>query len=372
MNLLDKVIQEWSYKTKKGYPDINSKEDMDLFESMFGFRLLLLEKKYPFSYLNPIAKKIAKELIAKLGLEQDEIMAHSKNRIIVYTDRNRQEVFKSLQDIGYQKEQITGSSAGGFRTPEGVEIIHKAQTTIGDAGINNEKIVTRKIEERIELQGGPIDVKFVADNKTLAFTKVSKAEQKGRDSKGNKKADIILIGDKAYPISIKKDGSFRWSSASTSHREVFTKVLQSAKQGKIPQLTLVEDEQNPRLLKMINPSNNRPYGRVFIKNAPNLTIKDVAFGSDNAIIVQRSFEDEDFSFANNILTITATKIYENEDDFSEEDKPILQFERNASKATSKDPQSIIGRGITLRTVPAYFTKSGERANNLTIDYSKLD
>jgi len=39
VDLLDKVIQEWSYRTNKGYPDINSKHDMDLFESMFGFRL---------------------------------------------------------------------------------------------------------------------------------------------------------------------------------------------------------------------------------------------------------------------------------------------------------------------------------------------
>lgn len=39
MSILDKVIQEWAHKTNKGYPDINSKEDMDLFESMFGFRL---------------------------------------------------------------------------------------------------------------------------------------------------------------------------------------------------------------------------------------------------------------------------------------------------------------------------------------------
>ncbi len=37
MKLIDRVILEWSYKTKKGYPDINSQEDMDLFESMFGF-----------------------------------------------------------------------------------------------------------------------------------------------------------------------------------------------------------------------------------------------------------------------------------------------------------------------------------------------
>jgi len=39
MNIIDRVILEWSYKTKKGYPDIKSQEDMDLFESMFGFEL---------------------------------------------------------------------------------------------------------------------------------------------------------------------------------------------------------------------------------------------------------------------------------------------------------------------------------------------
>ena len=39
MKLLDKVILEWSYKTKKGYPDINNEEDMRIFESMFGFEL---------------------------------------------------------------------------------------------------------------------------------------------------------------------------------------------------------------------------------------------------------------------------------------------------------------------------------------------
>jgi|14BtaG_2_1085337.scaffolds.fasta_scaffold07070_4 hypothetical protein len=39
MNIIDRVILEWSYKTKKGYPDINSQEDMDLFESMFGFNI---------------------------------------------------------------------------------------------------------------------------------------------------------------------------------------------------------------------------------------------------------------------------------------------------------------------------------------------
>ena len=39
MNIIDRVLLEWSYKTKKGYPDINSQEDMALFESIFGFKL---------------------------------------------------------------------------------------------------------------------------------------------------------------------------------------------------------------------------------------------------------------------------------------------------------------------------------------------
>lgn len=49
MNLIDKAILEWSYKTKKGYPDINSQEDMALFESIFGFNILLKESNIQVS-----------------------------------------------------------------------------------------------------------------------------------------------------------------------------------------------------------------------------------------------------------------------------------------------------------------------------------
>ena len=39
MNLIEKAILEWSYRTKKGYPDLNNEEDLRVFESMFGFTL---------------------------------------------------------------------------------------------------------------------------------------------------------------------------------------------------------------------------------------------------------------------------------------------------------------------------------------------
>ena len=40
MNLIDKVILEWSYRTEKGYPDINNENDLRVFKSLFGFDLL--------------------------------------------------------------------------------------------------------------------------------------------------------------------------------------------------------------------------------------------------------------------------------------------------------------------------------------------
>ena len=39
MDLLDKVLLEWSVRCKKGYPDFNNEQDLAIFESMFGFSL---------------------------------------------------------------------------------------------------------------------------------------------------------------------------------------------------------------------------------------------------------------------------------------------------------------------------------------------
>ena len=368
MNLIDRVILEWSYKTKKGYPDINSQEDIALFESIFGFSLT--EGKKPISYLTSQAQIIAKELINKLNLDDGEIMAHAKNRIIVYTDRPRQDVFSALAALGYEKDTITGSSAGGFRTPEGIEIIHKAQSSVGDAGLDNEDIVVQKVKEFAAIHG-KVNVIIKGQNKTLTFKGVTSASGVGRDTGDNKKADITLHASSTnVPISIKKDGSFRWSSAMKSHGDLFHKIMGDAYSGKRDDLKLVADEENPRLLKMVNPKNDLPYGRIHVINAPGLDFESMAFGSDNSTVIQRTFTDEDFILENDTITIIATKVYNKVSDFEDRDQPIIQFERNASKATKTDGYT--GRGITIRTVPVSVKdKATSRANNLTIDYNDL-
>ena len=56
MDLLDKVLLEWSVRCEKGYPDFNNEQDLAIFESMFGFRLLSE---------NAFEKEVTQQLINK-------------------------------------------------------------------------------------------------------------------------------------------------------------------------------------------------------------------------------------------------------------------------------------------------------------------
>jgi hypothetical protein len=83
MNLIDKVLLEWSYKTKKGYPDINSQEDMDLFESIFGFNLNEAYTDFPTSIdqiSNPKIQELFKIVKAFRGLKINGPIALDLNK----------------------------------------------------------------------------------------------------------------------------------------------------------------------------------------------------------------------------------------------------------------------------------------------------
>jgi len=123
MNLIDKVLLEWSYKTTKGYPDINSQEDIALFESMFGFDLTVTElKKLEYDILTDRAKEIAQELIQVLGIEQSQIIPQSKTGIVIYTpDRNV--LFDRIQDSG-QFGKATQVRTGNWKK-DGITIVLK-------------------------------------------------------------------------------------------------------------------------------------------------------------------------------------------------------------------------------------------------------
>ena len=72
MDVLDKFFKKFSYKFPKGYPDINSQEDMALFESLFGFNLneLTVDPLYqskgvfnPFYEIEPTVDKQVRDIL---------------------------------------------------------------------------------------------------------------------------------------------------------------------------------------------------------------------------------------------------------------------------------------------------------------------
>ena len=129
MNVIDRVILEWSYKTRKGYPDINSQEDMDLFESMFGFNL----KETP---LTP------KELSKQNSKTKEE-----RIDILIYKIKN--------------KEPLELDKGGSFivNDPTGAKVaeleswdISKGPVTLEDEDGN--KVTTSKLKKSEDFGGG--------------------------------------------------------------------------------------------------------------------------------------------------------------------------------------------------------------------------
>jgi hypothetical protein len=379
MNIFEKYLNSISYKFPKGYPDISNPTDVLLLESLISEVLgenNIFELKKPYENLSSKAKETASEIMKALNLTTDDIKAHSSNRIIILTDIPRSKVFQQLEELGYTRDiTIPGSSAGGFRAPNGVEIIEKSKslTSVGGAGVENENIFTDNINKYAS-ESNPITVIISpTEGKTLTYKNVIGAKHVGKEGEnlGYKGDSAIISKQGEFHISIKKDGPFRWESAMTRYADLYDKFMGKAYNNQIPDLKLVPDPINPKVLQMINPNNNKPYGRIYITGAPELEnqLPELVFGKDKAMVVQKTFMDSDFKFQNGVLTISSTKNITSLNDLQDKDLPVIEFERNASKATKLDGYR--GRGIILRISPKG-RMAGElsKANTLTLTYDQ--
>ena len=378
--IADKIVREWSYRCEKGYPDLENEKDLKVLKETFG---IILERKKEYSYLNPESRQLADTLLNILDLDKTSIEPSSKKNFAIRAPKEIprmelvDEIHSHAEELGLEfRVGGMGSSIGGFIHKElGIKVIFKDEATkrMGAAGKDNEKIFLNQVD-RYASEDAPIKVEIIPKkgNKILKYENIVSAEAVPRKfERDGYKADANLkdYRGKIYGVSIKKDGPFRWSSIMGTHKNLLEKILNKAKKGGIPKLDLRESERNPYVLNMVNPDNDKNYGRVYIINVPGVDIEKQAFGKDNADVVQRTFSENDFNFKNDILQITSSKNYQTKEDFGEEDAPVVRLEKNASKATKTD--GVLRRGITVRTVPAYLMKSTDRANNLTLDYTKL-
>tara|TARA_R100000734_G_C3318082_1_gene111845 strand:+ start:3107 stop:4240 length:1134 start_codon:yes stop_codon:yes gene_type:complete len=240
MNLIDRVILEWSYRTKKGYPDLNNEDDLRLFESMFGIDLIeVLDKGYRVLKFSELIKRGAPRLVKFYDMVQSNDSFYNTDGSEVklkFASEEYADLFKNRDLDGIRK--IAGSRVNNFpffidsennsvslndllKTPEFGGKGAGSGTVVED---ENLYILKKKLNSLIDVEGGTIDV--VVNGKAY---KIGSAETQS----GMPKSDFNLLDEKGNPvvfISHKKAGSkgpaasdfIRWSgyTAYADHPEV--------------------------------------------------------------------------------------------------------------------------------------------------------
>ena len=165
------------------------------------------------------------------------------------------------------------------------------------AGIENEIIIIKQINEMIEQAHSPIDIifKIKGKSKTCKYSNITECLEMGRDTSGRKKADIVLVNTnkKKYGVSIKKDGAEIWESADRYWGDKAKKYLdREMKNGNI-----VLDDMGSFF--KVNPN--------FAIKATGAEVRNVVFGSDllgGGAIIERTFGSKDFEYDGKTNTLT--------------------------------------------------------------------
>lgn len=295
MDLLDKVLLEWSYRTKKGYPDLNNEKDLAIFESMFGFSLSeVLDKGYRILKFSELIKRGAPRLVIlydKIKANQPLFTSDGTETLLKFSSEEYAELFKNrdvkgIRDVSSNKpnsfpffvnkegKAITLNDL--LKTPEFGGRGAGSGTVVED---ENLYILKKKLKDLITVEGGSIQVEVGGK-----VYEVSSAETQ----RGGPKSDFNLLDSKNKPvifISHKKAGGkgpdagdfIRWSGYTMyrDHPEVkkfneeLIRFLETNELDGLPRATrfvsAIEDDELVRKL-IYGPK----YGEEFSKD--NVTI----------------------------------------------------------------------------------------------------
>lgn len=357
MDPLLKFLNSIAYKFPKGYPDMNNEQDVLMVENelkSIGIEVNLKEAKKPFEFLSSKAQEVANKIIDIFSYSKENVKADSKNRIIILTDDSRNAIFSKLEDLGFERDpNIKGSSQGGVRNSEGIEIILKPLSGQGSqsAGKQNEADFNNIINSAIEENKGPITVNFVSSNgKNLTYKNVAKAQDASVAGASDfDKSDTDLLnpeGKIIVGISLKKKNAIRWESSKTrpiggvnifkSFIEKVGKLGSENEVGKFDNVVLQPLERQNKY-KLYDPINDKVLSKVVIKGTPEEVLDRVIFGEskNDVIVIKETFEGgfKNYKLENGVLTIKCSLIYTDIKDIEgTEDEPVFAFSNHIGQA----------------------------------------
>ena len=283
MDILEKFLYSIAYKFPKGYPDMKDPKDVSmLYEEFKKMGVEVEEAKQPFEKLSPKAQEVALRISKELNIPKENILSDASNRIMILTDEPRLKLMNQLVNLEFEQDpNIKGSSQGGVRSPEGVEVIIKPLSGQGKSsqGKANEVGFENLINSKVEEHGGPITVILKSSKKNIKLPNVAQAKDvSATDINSFAKADVQLLdpSDKVVAnISLKKRNAIRWESSKTrpigginifnSFIDKVGKVGSDDEIGKFENVVLYTLERQGKY-KLYNPTTNKILSKVTIKN----------------------------------------------------------------------------------------------------------
>ena len=380
MDILEQFLYSIAYKFPKGYPDMKDPKDVFmLYEEFKKIGIDVEEAKQPFEKLSSKAQEIALDISQKFDIPKENILSDASNRIMILTDESRSDLIKKLIDAGFERDvNIKGSSQGGVKSPEGVEVIVKPLSKQGaqSSGKSNELAFNDIINSKVAENGGPITVILKSSKKNIKISNVQAAEDVSKKGASEfEKADTHLLnpeGTTIANISLKQRNAIRWESSKTrsigginifnSFIDKVGKIGSEDEVGKFEDVVLYPLDRQGKY-KLYNPITNKILSKVTITNIPENVWKMVIFGNDvpKTIVVKETFEGgyNDYTFENGVLTLNCYAIYTDAKDVEGTfDEPVFAFSnhigqsygvefRSFSKGALYDDQDLKGSGAEI-------------------------
>ena len=321
-------------------------------KKMMGEKRIKIIRENKVTKKNPIKFRILKENDAESGIEilkkelgftDDNFVKQSSVTYKLLVPRaDRLDIatkIDKIEDFEFDPN-LKGSSIGGIKY-KNAKFLLKPSGVQGraSAGTENEDVLVNEV--RKYLQQGAKNVIFQGTNQNYVTKNIKEILDVGYDTASGKKADVVLVGDKKYPISIKKDNAGFWESSDTRYKDVVLKLSDKIKNGDFaPQLVFkpfVDKMGNTKegINIMFNDETNKPVTGVIVTDLPTKDEQSIIFGSDNAVVIYKTYLPSDFDLQGENLNVKVNTIITDLKQIEEFNlEPVLNIRRDVTRTAT--------------------------------------
>ena len=337
-------------KGSRTYMDPDEMTPYARFKKMMGEKRIKIIRESLESKKTSPKLKILKESDAEKGIEilkkelnltDNDFKKINSKSVKILVPRPERKAYANridqIEDFTYDVN-MPGSSIGGIKYKDNIKFSLKPVGAQGraSAGTENEDVLVNEVKKY--LAEGAKNIIFKGTNQDYTTKNIKEIKDVGYDTASGKKADVILIGDKNYPISIKQDNAGFWESSDTRYKELVLKLSEKIKKRDFaPELTYIpfkDEDGNIRtgINQMWNEKENKKVTGIIITDLPDNEENSIIFGSDNAVIIYKTYTPQDFELKGENLFVSVNKILTDLKQIEEFDlEPVVNIRKDVTR-----------------------------------------